>query len=195
MKRFSFIFTMALLTGFGLMLSSCGGSKGTTSSTPPPADEVLVNTYCDGPEYQTSSTELRSQGLGESTDQATSQKIAYSNAKAELAGKISTLVKEVTDNYVNQREMNNDPDVRERFESLTRTVVNQELQGVKTICKKVTKTKEGKFKTYLALELVGAELVGYLNEGISADDQLKIDYDYEKFKETFEKEMEEFSNR
>jgi hypothetical protein len=29
---------------------------------------------------------------------------------------------------------------------------------------------------------------------MSKDDRLKIDYDYEKFKETFEKEMEKMGN-
>ena len=33
------------------------------------------------------------------------------------------------------------------------------------------------------------------HEILSKDDKLKADYNYEKFKETFEKEMEKLSNR
>jgi hypothetical protein len=42
----------------------------------------------------------------------------------------------------------------------------------------------------MALELSAADLVSAYNEKLSKDERLKIDYDYEKFKETFDKEME-----
>jgi hypothetical protein len=61
---------------------------------------------------------------------------------------------------------------------------------VKTICEKLVKTPEGRFKTYIAIELSADELVKAYNERLSQDERLKIDYDYEKFKETFEKEMD-----
>jgi hypothetical protein len=37
-------------------------------------------------------------------------------------------------------------------------------------------------------------LVATYNERLSKDERLKIDYDYEKFKETFDKEMEKLGN-
>jgi hypothetical protein len=33
------------------------------------------------------------------------------------------------------------------------------------------------------------------NENLSKDERLKIDYDYEKFKDTFDKEMEKMGNK
>ena len=53
----------------------------------------------------------------------------------------------------------------------------------------MTKTTEGKFKTYIAIELSAQKLVDKFHERIMKDDLLMIDYDYEKFKDTFEKEM------
>ena len=88
----------------------------------------------------------------------------------------------------------NKEEVLERFESNARTVVNQSLSGTKTICEKVTKTTEGKFKYYVAIELSGDELVGKYNATLKKDENLKIDYNYEKFKETFDKEMEKMEN-
>jgi hypothetical protein len=85
--------------------------------------------------------------------------------------------------------LNNVEEVEERFESLTREVINQKLTGVKTICEKTTKTDEGKYKTYIAIELAGDELMNAMNERLSKDAKLKIDYDYEQFKKTFEEEM------
>jgi len=95
---------------------------------------------------------------------------------------------------VNSREFNNREEVEERFEGLTREVINQELAGVKTICEKMYTTQEGKYKTYIAIELSGEELLSKMNERLSKDERLRIDYDYEKFKEEFEKEMNKLGN-
>ena len=117
-----------------------------------------------------------------------------SNAKADLAGLIQTVIKGTTDNYVNSREFNNVEEVEERFESLTREVLNQQLNNIKVICEKQTITKEGRYKTYVAIEMGVDALEEALNNKLSKDQRLKIDYDYEKYKETFDKEMEKLEN-
>jgi hypothetical protein len=155
-----------------------------------PKGEEEVNIPCSGPDYFTSNKVFRANSLGESQDLVTSKKKALTNARNDLAQAISTTVKTVTDNYVNSREMNNKEDVEERFESLNREVVEQTLTGIRTICEKQVKTSTGAFKTYIAIELSADELVKQYNERLSKDERLKIDYDYEKFKETFDKEME-----
>ena len=43
------------------------------------------------------------------------------------------------------------------------------------------------------LELYADDLVSSYNERLSKDERLKIDYDYEKFKQTFEEEMSKLS--
>ena len=180
-----------LLTGLVLTagIYSCKGKKEAA-----PEGEVLVNNYCSGPEYFSNSEYFRANALGESLDQMTSKKKALNNAKAELAGAINTTIKSTIDNYVNSREFNNQEDIEERFEGLTREVVNQQLSGTKTICEKMTKTAEGNYKTYLAIELSGEDLITKINERLSKDERLKIDYDYEKFKETFDAEMAKMEN-
>jgi hypothetical protein len=99
-------------------------------------------------------------------------------------------VKTVTDNYVNSRTMNNKEELEQRFESLNREIVDQTLSGVRTICEKLVRTDQGNYKTYVALELSADELVTKYNERLSKDERLKIDYDYEKFKQTFDAEMD-----
>jgi hypothetical protein len=91
--------------------------------------------------------------------------------------------------------MNNKEEVEERFEQLNREIVDQKLTGLKTICEKLMKSEDGSYKTYIAIELSADDLVASYNEKMSKDDRLKIDYDYEKFKETFEKEMDKMSNK
>jgi hypothetical protein len=153
-----------------------------------------VNIPCSGPDYFTSNKYFRANSLGESADLVVSKKKAMDNARAELAASIQSTVKTVTDNYVNSREFNNKEELEERFEQLNRTIVDQTLKGIKIICEKQVKTDKGSFRTYVAIELSADNIVNEYNERLSKDERLKIDYDYEKFKETFDKEMEKMGN-
>jgi phosphopantetheine adenylyltransferase len=187
-KKIPFIIALA-----GLILTAgMFGCKGKKEAAP--EGEVEVKVYCSGPDYFSNNEYFRANAIGESVDQMTSKKKALSNAKAELASSINTVIKGTTDNYVNSREFNNVENVEERFEGLTREIINQELSGVKTICEKMTKTQNGTYKTYIAIELSGDELVSKINEKLSKDERLKIDYDYEKFKKTFDEEMSKLEN-
>jgi len=156
----------------------------------PPKGETEVVVPCSGPDYFTTNKFFRANSIGESQDQVTSKRKALTNARNELAQAIQTTVKTVTDNYVNSREMNNREEIEERFETLNREVVDQTLAGIRTLCEKLVRTEQGTYKTYIAIELSADELVAKYNERLSQDERLRIDYDYEKFKETFEKEMD-----
>ena len=50
--------------------------------------------------------------------------------------------------------------------------------------------KSDKFKYYIALEFDGEKIVKNYYKSLSKNDKIMVDYNYEKFKETFEKEME-----
>jgi predicted transposase YbfD/YdcC len=64
------------------------------------------------------------------------------------------------------------------------------LNNIKVICEKQTRTGENKYKTYIALEMNSKDLEEAINQKLSQDEKLKVDYDYEKFKETFNAEMQ-----
>lgn len=168
-----------------VIISGCKSSK---DKAPVGEKEVIVP--CSGPDYFTTSKVFRANSIGESMDQVTSKSKALTNARNELASAIQTTVKTVTDNYTNSTALNKKEELEQKFESLNREVVNQTLSGIRTICEKLVQTKEGNYKTYIAIELSADDLVKKYNERLSSDDKLKIDYDYQKFKETFEKEME-----
>ncbi|HYG04693.1 MAG TPA: hypothetical protein VD927_19735 [Chryseosolibacter sp.] len=167
------------------------GCKSNKEVAPKGETEVIIP--CSGTEYFTTNNAFRANSSGESQDQNTAKKKALTNARNELAQAIQTTVKTVTDNYVNSREFNNKEEIEERFESLNREVVNQTLSGIRTICEKNMLTQQGTYKSYIAIELSADELVSKYNERLSQDERLKIDYDYEKFKQTFEAEMEKMA--
>ncbi|HAN19945.1 MAG: hypothetical protein A2X13_10995 [Bacteroidetes bacterium GWC2_33_15] len=172
------------------MFTSCKSSKEVSNVK----NETEIEVFCSGDQYRSDKSNFRANSIGESSDQVTARKKAMSNAKADLAGLIQTVIKGTTDNYVNSREFNNVEEVEERFESLTREVLNQQLNNIKVLCEKQTVTKEGRYKTYIAIEMSVDALEEALNNKLSKDARLKVDYDYEKYKETFEKEMEKLEN-
>jgi len=186
-KTFTTIFVLLFIAGLsGGLLTSCKSSKPASVKDQGETELVIP---CAGTEFMTDNEHLRASAIGESMDQMTSKKKALSEARAIMAAELQTTVKGVTDNYVKSGEFNNKEELLERFESLNREVVKQELTGTKTICEKMTQTKSGNYKTYIAIELAGNELLSSLNNRISNDEMLKIDYNYEKFKKTFEEEM------
>jgi len=186
-KRLTFLLVWLLVAAVPVgLLTNCKSSKKATVQDQGETELVLP---CFEAQYMTDNENLRANAIGESMDQMTSKKKALSEARAELAAQIETLVKTVTDNYVKSGEFNNEEELLERYESLTREVVKQKLTGTKTICQKMTQTKGGNYKTYVAIELAGNELLSALNNRLSNDEMLKIDYNYEKFKKTFEEEM------
>ena len=168
--------------------------SGCKTKQPIPEGEKEVVVPCSGAEFFTNSKVFRANSIGESMDQVTSKKKALTNARNELAQSIQTTVKTVTDNYTNSREMNKREELEQRFEQLNREVVEQTLSGVRTICEKLVSTKDGNYKTYIAIELSADDLVKQYNERLSKDERLKIDYDYEKFKKTFDDEMNKKAN-
>lgn len=161
-----------------------------TKPAPMPGGEKEVSVPCSGPDFFTTNKVFRANSIGESMDQVTSKKKALTNARNELAQSIQTTVKTVTDNYTNSRTMDKRESLEQKFEQLNREVVDQTLTGVRTICEKLVQTKEGNYKTYVAIELSADDLVKEYNARITKDESLKIDYDYEKFKDTFNAEME-----
>jgi len=188
MKKLLNVSIMAI-TVAAIVIGGCKSSK----KIPTPSGEKEVVVPCSGPDYFTTNKVFRANSIGGSMDQVTSQKIALTNARNQLAQSIQTTVKTVTDNYTNSTSMDKKEQLEQKFESLNREVVDQTLQGIRTICEKLVQTKDGNYKTYIAIELSADDLVKQYNDRLSADDKLKVDYDYQKFKDTFDKEMEKMS--
>ena len=174
-------------------LSSCGSSEKVASAKS--QGEELIEVYCTGSEYQSDKKNFRASAIGESLDQMVSKKKAGTNARAELASLVASTIKGTIDNYINSTELNNVEQVEERFEGLTREVINQQLNNIKVICEKQTRTAQNKYKTYIALEMNAEDLEKAIEQKLSQDEKLKVDYDYNKFKETYEAEMQKLESQ
>ena len=190
MKTISKSLLAVFLIVGSITLLGCKGKQ--KSKEPSVSGEKVIEMYCDGPETLSSKSYLRATGIGESLDKATAMKKSLNEAKTKLAGSVETQIKATIDNYVNSREMNNREQVEEKFEALSREVINQKLSKVVTTCKKLTQKTDGsgKYVYYCAVEMKAKDILEAINDRITKEETLRIDYDYEKFKKTFDKEME-----
>jgi hypothetical protein len=158
-----------------------------------PKGETKVDVLCSGPEYFSTKEHFRANSVAESPNQVNSKRMALSNARSEMAGSIQVTMKAVIDNYFQDMNVGDKQEYVGRYEGLSREVINQSLNGTKIICEEVTMTADGKYKTYLAIEMVGNELLQSINSRIASDDRLRTNYEYERFRNEFNKEMDKMN--
>ena len=147
-----------------------------------------INTPCNDSDYHTDRDYFRASGIGTSQDMSTSKRKAKLDANAQLAASINQTIKNVTDRYTNERQVGDQTEFEEKFEQMTRGVVNQEMNNVATVCTK-TFMKDGKYTTYVAMEVAKDELQENISNRISQDKKLQVDYDKMKYEEIFNQEM------
>jgi len=176
---------------FSLFLGSAFfiGCKATKDTIKVSDEMKEVITPCSDQDYHTDKNFFRAAGTGNSVDLSTSKNKARLDATAQLAASINTVIKSVTDRYTNDRAIGAGSEFGQKFEELTRAVVNQSVNNISVVCTK-SFTKDGKYTSFIAIEVAKDEVLNNINNSISNDKKLRQDYDYEKYKETFNKEME-----
>lgn len=179
------ILNQVLVLVLVLVATSCGSSKKVARSV----GEEVIYQYCGEDEYPSVKEAFRACASGESLDQAVAKKKAMNNCRTELASVVNTIVKTVSDNYVKSTEVNNQEQLHEQFQESSVNLVNQALTGAKPICTKLTKSADGHFHYYVTLELDSEDVLVGLNQGLSQEEVLKVDYDYQKFKKVYDAEM------
>lgn len=155
---------------------------------------IEISTPFDSKEYRSDDENFRSKQSGKSPDLATAKKIAYQNARAEMAANINAVVKRVTDQYTNQRTVGNTQEFENKFEELSREVVNLEMSNVKELGQKTFQDPSDKaYIVWIALEANKKAVFDKIDAKISSDAKLKLDYDKQKFQQIFDAEMKKMA--
>lgn len=175
-----------------LTLGSCKSKKATPVQKA--TGQVEISVPFDSKEYRTDENYFRSVQSGKSPDLATAKKIAYQNARAEMAGNINATVKRVTDQYTNQRSVGNKQDFENKFEEQSREVVNQQMANVEQVGAKTFQDPDGGYTCWIALQADKKAVFAKIDQQISSDDKLKLDYDKQKFQQIFDSEMKKLSD-
>lgn len=182
-----------------LMMVGCASKKNaaktTEFKTPSNKGDVEITMPCTGAEFQSDKKTFRATGEGFSNSMTIAKDKALQSARARLATSIEATIERVIDNYASSYESGMNEEAKSKYQEISRTIVKRKLQGTIPICEKMMKTPEGAFRSYVAIELGGPEVLREISNSISSDDKLRIDYEYEKFKKTFEEEMNKMSGK
>jgi len=187
-----FYFIIVLLS---FLIVSCGSSRPSATTGILGEVEIGIPQGCSGPEYASSNGFIRASSSGESKDMVMSKKKSKSNTLAELASKIEISVNVVVENYTKSSNLNLTENIETIYTDLTKYTVNQNIRGYKVICEKVTQTSDGKYRTYLTYEIPVDNIINPVFDNLSKNDELKFKYDYQKFKQTVEEEINKVDNQ
>lgn len=174
-----------------MALTGCKGKKTTPVQKETGAIEITVP--FSSKEYRSDESTFRAKQVGKSPDLATAKKIAFQNARAEMAANINAMVKRVTDQYTNQRTVGNAQEFENKFEELSREVVNLEMSNVREIGEKIFKESDGAYTYWIAIEATKKDVLDKIDSKISSDAKLKLDYDKMKFQQIFDAEMKKLA--
>jgi hypothetical protein len=157
-------------------------------------NSVEVSLPFESKEYRSDKEHFRAKQSGKSPDLSTAKKIALQNAKSELAGNIQATIKRVTDQYTNQRSVANKQEYENKFEELAREVVNLTLYDVNPIAEKVYREPDNSYTYWVVVEANKSTVLSGLDQKISKDAKLQLDYDKMKFEQIFNQEMDKLAN-
>ncbi len=177
---------LASAFAFAFTLASCGGSKKAADSS----FGKEINVPCNDDEFHTDGKNFRGTGNGISSDLSTAKSKARIDAQTNLSRSISTTMKSVADRYVNERQLGDASEFEQKFEQMTREVINQELNNVEVACSKTLQMKDGKYQVFQALQVPKDQVLNNIKDRISKDQKLQLDYDKMKFEQVFNEEMD-----
>jgi hypothetical protein len=176
--------------GSAISFSSCKKNKDVIKPTDN-AKEIIIPCKDEG---RSDKNFFRADAQATSQDMSLSREKALTASKQRVAGLINTKIKSVTDRYVNETEVGTNSDFEQKFENLTREVVNQTLVDISIVCEKNFQEATGKYTTYIAIEIDKETMLNGINNGISKDQKLRVDYDKMKFEQIFNEEMEKLGD-
>jgi hypothetical protein len=186
--------TTKLLLIPALAVMSLVGCKSKKTSVQKETGAVEITVPFSAKEFRTDENNFRAKQVGKSPDLATAKKIAFQNAKSEMASNINSTVKKVTDQYTNQRTVGNTQEFENKFEELAREVVDLQMSNVREIGEKIFKEQDGSYSYWIAIEAGKKEVFDKLDAKISNDAKLKLDYDKQKFQNIFDQEMKKLAS-
>lgn len=183
-------FCLMLAAGAAMLFAACGSSS-KISQIEADGGRLVKKTPCS--DCKSTRDIIRSRGIRESMDQQIAMEMARSSALQDMASKIGIAVRALIDDYANQRSVNNKQELEQRYERISKQLIDQTVQGYRTICEEYVLGKQpdgtNMYKCYYAIELDKEDAARSLYKGLSRDEKLRLDYDYEKFKEEFDREM------
>lgn len=146
-----------------LVFSSCANS---------PFGQKVKEPF-SGSAYESNNRFFRASGKGESSSDNIARGKADMEAKTFLAGQVNTTMKQVADNYMGQTENERGADVAEKFQNLTRQVMDTDLADLRKVGeKKFYNEKEKKYTVFIAYEIKKNAMFRFMKKQAKVSNQI-----------------------
>lgn len=123
-----------------------------------------------GNAYESNNRFFRGTGKGESSQDNIARGKADIEAKAVLAGQVNTTMKQVADQYLGQTENADAADVADKFQSLSRQVMNTDIADLRKIGEqKYLNQKENKYTVFVAYEIRKNAMLRFMKKQARVD--------------------------
>lgn len=194
MKTIKGILALALFT---LLLSSCGGSK--QVATQPQSqwnvapEMKLADNECI--ELQHQKPDVRAYGEGVSTRESRAMAFAEAQARAQFARSIENAVKTAQSEDGVRYENNTGADNAGMSNDMTIAIAEGVVKNMVIIKTERFMRPDGSYHVYVCLEYKGDrgtlanEITQRAKQQVSDDERLKMQYDFNKFRERVEEEL------
>lgn len=175
---------------FAFILSSCGSTKNLTPEFQGFGKEVVmpcVEESYDNADYY--------KGLGTGTDVniGNARSAALKSAKSEVNAKLGGLVKGLSSDY--SKTIAGSTERTERImEGEFFTVVDKLLNDAEKICEGTTKDNRGAYNAFIVIQISKKEILTKMENSLSTNEELKIEFDREQFRKFAEKKMKDLEN-
>ncbi len=146
---------------FGLFLTSCGGSK---------LGKKVKEPFSSS-KYQTNNRYFRATGNAKSRSMQVAKSKAMTVAKTNLAGMVKSNMRRVADVYLSETGNGDASNLGEKFESLSREIVNQDIADLRMIGDETRINEDGQYTTYIALEAKKRSMYRWLKKFIRLDNK------------------------
>jgi len=189
MKKITLI--LAGIISIALLATSCK-TREKAEPVSKVTGDVEVAIPFTGKEYRSDDNYFRGTNNGKSMDMSTAKKMAMLNAQRDIAQAVQVLLKSVSDQYTNQKQISDVQEFEQKFNDYTRTVAQQTMNDVRVMDEKVFKGSDGKFTYYVALEMPKDAVAKAMADKLSKDAKTQLDFDEYQFKKIFDEEMKKF---
>ncbi len=178
-------------------ISSCGSKKMITKIKREEVDMPFSKVTSDKKSF-------RAVGIQTSPDMSFAIEMAGNDARQKLAAQINSLVKNVSEDFSGQFAKSQyggvDRDFYAKMEALGYNIVQQQISNALIIGEKVYELRNKRqgivYEAHVAIELNRDDFENAYGTGVKNlvkdNDKLETDFRLEQFKDTFEKQMDEF---
>ena len=191
-------------------MASCGSSKNYQSQNQNQQssisqDVAVAADPCD--EYAMLDPVKRASGIGTHFKEATATNIAQTNARANLAKALQTMIKAATKTYAGSHELFTADETESasitdqsgKTEDFELSLAKGLVKGAPIVKKSRYKTPNNQWKIFVCVEMnasiaeIAAEVAKSYAEKLTPEQKTRIDFDAYKFEESLKEEFENYS--